>query len=119
MLYEELLFRGYLLYQAMRLLGARRAVLLDAAAFGVYHWFSYDESSAGRFLLPLLLLILPELLLASLLALLSILIHAWIGMWQVLTDYVKPVAVRLVLQLAIVVTLVVYLLYGTIVVWGA
>ncbi len=55
----------------------------------------------------------------TLLALLSILIHAWIGMWQVLTDYVKPVAVRLVLQLAIVVTLVVYLLYGTIVVWGA
>ena len=40
-LYEELLFRGYLLYQAVRLLGARRAVLLDAAVFGVYHWFSY------------------------------------------------------------------------------
>jgi membrane protease YdiL (CAAX protease family) len=40
-LYEELLFRGYLLYQAMRLLGPRRAVLLDAAAFGVYHWFSF------------------------------------------------------------------------------
>lgn len=55
----------------------------------------------------------------TLLALLSILIHAWIGMWQVLTDYVKPLAVRLMLQLAIVVVLVVYLLYGTIVVWGA
>lgn len=40
-LYEELLFRGYLLYQAIRLLGARRGVLLAAAAFGVYHWFSY------------------------------------------------------------------------------
>jgi hypothetical protein len=40
-LYEELLFRGYLLYQAVRWLGPRRAVLLDAAAFGVYHWFSY------------------------------------------------------------------------------
>jgi membrane protease YdiL (CAAX protease family) len=40
-LYEELVFRGYLLYQAVRFLGAKRAVLLDAAAFGVYHWFSY------------------------------------------------------------------------------
>lgn len=40
-LYEELLFRGYLLYQAMRWLGPRSAVLLDAAVFGVYHWFSY------------------------------------------------------------------------------
>ncbi|HIG76182.1 MAG TPA: CPBP family intramembrane metalloprotease [Bacteroidetes bacterium] len=40
-LFEELLFRGYLLYQGVRFLGTRRAVLLDAAAFGVYHWFSY------------------------------------------------------------------------------
>ena len=55
----------------------------------------------------------------TLLTLLSILVHAWIGLWQVLTDYVKPLAVRLVLQLAVVVALLVYLLYGTIVVWGA
>ncbi len=45
-------------------------------------------------------------------------IHAWIGMWQVLTDYVKPLALRLVLQLAIVVALVAYVLYGFVVVWG-
>ncbi len=33
-------------------------------------------------------------------------------MWQVLTDYVKPLAIRLPLQLAIVVALVVYVIYG-------
>ncbi|MCG8706955.1 succinate dehydrogenase membrane anchor subunit [Brenneria sp. 4F2] len=55
----------------------------------------------------------------TLLTLFSILVHAWIGMWQVLTDYIKPLAVRLTLQLAIVVTLLVYVIYGTIVVWGA
>ncbi|MDN0121202.1 succinate dehydrogenase membrane anchor subunit [Yersinia frederiksenii] len=55
----------------------------------------------------------------TLLTLLSILAHAWIGLWQVLTDYIKPLALRLVLQLAVVITLLVYLLYGTIVVWGA
>ncbi|NUU65081.1 succinate dehydrogenase membrane anchor subunit [Enterobacteriaceae bacterium BIT-l23] len=54
----------------------------------------------------------------TLLALFSVLIHAWIGMWQVLTDYVKPVALRLVLQLAIVVALLVYVIYGFVVVWG-
>lgn len=54
----------------------------------------------------------------TLLALFSILIHAWIGMWQVLTDYVKPLAIRLVLQLVIVVALVVYVIYGFVVVWG-
>lgn len=40
-LYEELLFRGYLLYKAVGWVGPRRAVWLDAALFGVYHWFSY------------------------------------------------------------------------------
>lgn len=40
-LYEELLFRGYLLHQAIRWLGPTRAALLSSAAFGVYHWFSY------------------------------------------------------------------------------
>ncbi|WP_058913584.1 succinate dehydrogenase membrane anchor subunit [Entomohabitans teleogrylli] len=54
----------------------------------------------------------------TLLALVSVLIHAWIGMWQVLTDYVKPLAIRLFLQLAIVVALVVYVIYGFVVVWG-
>lgn len=38
---EELFFRGYLFYQAIRFLGARRATLLGAAVFGVYHWFSF------------------------------------------------------------------------------
>lgn len=54
----------------------------------------------------------------TLLTLFSVLIHAWIGMWQVLTDYVKAVALRLFLQLAIVVTLLVYVIYGFVVVWG-
>ncbi len=54
----------------------------------------------------------------TLLTLFAILIHAWIGMWQVLTDYIKPLALRLMLQLAIVVALLVYVIYGTVVVWG-
>ncbi len=54
----------------------------------------------------------------TLLTLFSILIHGWIGMWQVLTDYVKAVATRLLLQFAIVVALLSYAVYGTVVVWG-
>ena len=54
----------------------------------------------------------------TLLTLFSILVHGWIGMWQVLTDYVKPLATRLVLQLVIVVALLSYAIYGTVVVWG-
>lgn len=55
----------------------------------------------------------------TLLTLLSILIHGWIGMWQVLTDYIKPLVMRLLLQFLVVVVLSVYAIYGTVVVWGA
>ncbi|NJC99067.1 succinate dehydrogenase membrane anchor subunit [Candidatus Erwinia dacicola] len=55
----------------------------------------------------------------TLLTLFSILVHGWIGMWQVLTDYIKSLAMRMLLQLVIVVALLVYAIYGTIVVWGA
>lgn len=39
-LLEELVFRGYLLYQLLRHTG-RAALWISAAAFGVYHWFSF------------------------------------------------------------------------------
>lgn len=54
----------------------------------------------------------------TMLALICILVHAWIGMWQVLTDYVKPVFLRGLLQLSIVTLLIVYLLTGFLVLWG-
>jgi uncharacterized protein len=45
-LFEELVFRGYLLYQAIRLFGTKVAIPIGAAAFGVYHWFSYGVLGA-------------------------------------------------------------------------
>ncbi|VFP80760.1 succinate dehydrogenase, hydrophobic membrane anchor protein [Candidatus Erwinia haradaeae] len=53
------------------------------------------------------------------LTLLSILVHGWIGMWQVLTDYIKTLAIRMFLQLAVVIILFTYAIYGTIIVWSA
>lgn len=52
-LFEELLFRGYLLVQVIRWLGMRRGVWLSAVAFGVYHWFSF-----GAFGNPVLMIYL-------------------------------------------------------------
>jgi membrane protease YdiL (CAAX protease family) len=40
-LFEEFIFRGALLYIAIKMLGARNACILSAIAFGIYHWFSY------------------------------------------------------------------------------
>ncbi|HCH01653.1 MAG TPA: succinate dehydrogenase, hydrophobic membrane anchor protein [Vibrio sp.] len=54
----------------------------------------------------------------TMVALLCVLIHAWIGMWQVLTDYIKPTAVRVALQLVIIVTLIAYFFSGLFILWG-
>ncbi|RTR39473.1 succinate dehydrogenase, hydrophobic membrane anchor protein [Shewanella canadensis] len=54
----------------------------------------------------------------TLLALVSVLIHSWIGIWQVLTDYVKPLALRGVLQFVFVVAAFSYLAAGILIVWG-
>jgi succinate dehydrogenase / fumarate reductase membrane anchor subunit len=53
------------------------------------------------------------------LALASVMIHAWIGMWQVLTDYIKPTLLRGVLQLGVIVVLIGYFLSGFFILWGA
>ncbi|WP_371932082.1 CPBP family intramembrane glutamic endopeptidase [Mesobacillus subterraneus] len=39
--FEELIFRGALLYSAIRKWGARTGILLSAIAFGIYHWFTF------------------------------------------------------------------------------
>jgi succinate dehydrogenase / fumarate reductase membrane anchor subunit len=55
---------------------------------------------------------------ATLLAVLSVVIHAWIGIWQVLSDYIKPAFLRGSLQFFFSVTLLAYLAAGFLIVWG-
>ncbi|QNJ96900.1 CPBP family intramembrane glutamic endopeptidase [Constantimarinum furrinae] len=40
-LFEELIFRGAILFILIKRLGWKYAVILSAVAFGVYHWFSF------------------------------------------------------------------------------
>lgn len=39
-LFEELVFRGVLFYILIKKLGDKKAILISAIAFGIYHWFS-------------------------------------------------------------------------------
>ena len=45
-LFEEFIFRGYLLYKLISMVGTTRGCWLSAAAFGIYHWFSYEVFGA-------------------------------------------------------------------------
>jgi succinate dehydrogenase / fumarate reductase membrane anchor subunit len=55
----------------------------------------------------------------TMLSLTSILVHAWIGLWQVLTDYIKCAKLRVGLQVAVVAVLLGYFFSGLFILWGA
>ena len=40
-LFEELIFRGVLFYILLKKIGQVKAIIISAAAFGIYHWFSF------------------------------------------------------------------------------
>lgn len=42
LLYEELIFRAALLYIAIEKLGVKKACIISAVGFGIYHWFSFN-----------------------------------------------------------------------------
>jgi succinate dehydrogenase / fumarate reductase, membrane anchor subunit len=63
--------------------------------------------------------------LLSLFAVLSLAVHAWIGLWAVLTDYITvrllgPVAtgLRLLLQLSMVTVTLTYVVWAIVILWG-
>ena len=56
--------------------------------------------------------------LASFVFFVSLFWHAWIGMRDIVMDYVKPVSVRLGLQVAIVLLLVAYMAWAAQILWS-
>lgn len=55
----------------------------------------------------------------TMLALTSVLVHAWIGLWQVLTDYIKSAKLRGALQVSVIAVLLGYFFSGFFILWGA
>ena len=56
---------------------------------------------------------------ATMLFLVALLYHAWVGLRDILLDYVKPVWVRVAAQLVIGQVLTGYLIWGAAILWGA
>lgn len=56
-LFEELIFRGALLYLLIKRLGINWACIISAIAFGIYHWFSYQMFGRGLVLMAYVFLL--------------------------------------------------------------
>lgn len=54
----------------------------------------------------------------TLLALASVVIHAWIGLWIVSTDYMPKLAIRMAFQFVVMVSCLALLVWGVQVLWS-
>lgn len=54
---------------------------------------------------------------ATIIFLVCLMWHAWIGLWTIFTDYVKVLWLRKVLEVIVLLALVFYLIWGIQVVW--
>ena len=61
----------------------------------------------------------PGFKLATFLFMMALLWHAWVGVRNILMDYVKPVGLRLTLQVAVIGVLVGYAGWTIQILWGA
>lgn len=54
----------------------------------------------------------------SLLSVLALVGHAWVGMWTIFTDYVKSNVLRFLLQAAMIIAVLVYAIWGIDIFWS-
>ena len=57
--------------------------------------------------------------LATFIALVSMFLHAWVGMRDILMDYIRPTGIRLALEVLVIVALLVYTGWSIQILWGA
>ncbi|WP_454785643.1 succinate dehydrogenase, hydrophobic membrane anchor protein [Legionella sp. WA2024007413] len=55
---------------------------------------------------------------ASLIALFALSLHAWIGIWTVTTDYMKCTALRLSVQMFVLLWLLIQFIWALMILWG-
>lgn len=55
---------------------------------------------------------------SSVISLLALMWHAWIGLWTVSTDYLKGLAIRLIFQVIVFLALITYVVWGIAILWS-
>ena len=54
---------------------------------------------------------------STLLAIIAVLVHAWVGFWIILTDYIKPPMLRALMQFGVIALLVGQVLWAIEILW--
>ena len=49
---------------------------------------------------------------------LNLVLHAWVGVWTVTTDYLKNTCVRVTVQVLVILALITYFVWAIMILWG-
>lgn len=60
----------------------------------------------------------PAMRIFTLIVLVNILIHAWVGIWTIFTDYIGCAVLRLCLEFILIVSLLGYFFWGLEILWS-
>lgn len=99
--------RDWILQRISAVVLAAYSVIL--IGFFLFNQVDYDAWHGFMMSLPMKLF--------SLVAILSLVFHAWVGMWTVFTDYVKSSGLRIILQAVVIIAVLVYLFWGVMIFW--
>jgi len=55
---------------------------------------------------------------ATLIFIVCALVHAWLGMWTIFTDYVKPFVIRAILNSLVLLMLIACFFWGVLILWS-
>jgi succinate dehydrogenase / fumarate reductase membrane anchor subunit len=80
------------------------AVLAGLPAIDYPHWRALWDLSIMRF--------------ATIIFVLAVLMHAWVGVRNIFMDYIKDTGVRLILYVLVIVALVIYGAWAVQILWG-
>lgn len=92
------------------------AVLLAICVFGLAYYFLAHPNFS--FVEWRMLFAPTGMKILTLLAVLALAFHAWVGIWTVVTDYVKPALLRFFIHICVILTLLACFLWSLLIVWG-
>lgn len=95
-----------------------RATALIIAAFSIYMAWFFVSTAELTFDVWRGLFSSIAMKVFTLATLVAIMIHVRIGLWQVLTDYIKPTGIRALLQYVLNIVAFAYVAVGLFVLWG-
>ena len=85
--------------------------VVTGAHYGLRDWL-------GQRVTAVIMAVYTVFLGATLLFIASLLYHAWVGIRDVLMDYIGPASVRLTLQISVILSLVVYMGWSILILLG-